>query len=159
MKYLPIGLNVRGRRCVVVGGGRIGTRKVENLLRAGAAVHLVSPDASSRLEALAAEGSIAWTREPFETGHLNGALLAVAATDDEGLNARLVEAGRELGVLTCDASASERSEFIFGALHQGDGLTIAVFTDGEDPSRSRATRDRIADLLADEPESEPPAID
>jgi uroporphyrin-III C-methyltransferase/precorrin-2 dehydrogenase/sirohydrochlorin ferrochelatase len=132
---------------------------VENLLRAGAAVHLVSPDASPRLAALATEGSIAWAREHFETDHLHGALLAVAATNDEGLNARLVEAGRELGVLTCDASASERSEFIFGALHLGDGLTIAVFTDGEDPSRSRTTRDRIADLIADEPESEPPAID
>jgi siroheme synthase-like protein len=159
MKYLPIGLNVRDKKCVVVGGGRIGTRKVETLLGAGGAVHVISPAASPRIEELADSGKITWSRETFTPHDLDGALLAVAATDDEGLNARLVEVGREMGVLTCDASSAERSELIFGALHHGDGLTIAVFTDGEDPSRSRATRDRIAALVSDPNGPEPPAID
>lgn len=148
MKYLPIGLDVRGRKCVVAGGGTIGTRKVENLLRAGAAVVLVAPEASKRAVQLAEAGQITWIREPVEAGHLDGALLAVAATDDAGSNARLVEASRELGIPICDASSAERSGFIFGAIHLAEGLTIAVFTDGADPSRARTTRDGIAAFVS-----------
>ena len=149
MKYLPVGLNIQNKQCLVVGGGAIGTRKVENLLRAGASVHLVSPEATDRAVELARAGKITWTREPFRNDHLHGALLAVAATNDGGLNARLVKAAKERGVLTCDASSAERSEFIFGALHQGNGLAVAVFTDGADPSLARNTRDRIAAFLSE----------
>jgi siroheme synthase-like protein len=146
MKYLPIGLDVRGRTCIVVGGGEIGTRKATNLLRAGAAVTVVSPEATEELAGLAEESRLHWQKEEYQWRHLDGALLAVAATDDEAVNARLVQDARERGVLVCDASAASRSEVIFGALHQGDGVTIAVFTDGQDPSLARRTRDRIADL-------------
>lgn len=149
MKYLPIGLNVRDRKCVVAGGGKIGTRKVETLLRAGASVCLVSPEASPRARALAESGRITWIPEAMEEGHLHGAFLAVAATDDEGTNGRVVEAAKRIGILVCDASSAERSEIIFGALHGSEGLTIAVFTDGEDPSRARATRDQIAALVSE----------
>ena len=58
-------------------------------------------------------------------------------------------AAKERGVLTCDASSAERSEFIFGALHRGNGLAVAVFTDGADPSLARNTRDRIAAFLSE----------
>lgn len=159
MKYLPVGLNVREKKCVVVGGGRIGTRKVENLLRAGATVELVAPEASPALLALAESGRISWLREPFRETHLRGALLAVAATDDEALNAHVVAVAAELRVLACDASAAERSEFIFGALHESEGTTIAVFSDGRDPSLSRKTRDRIAAFVSEESGSDHGSVD
>ena len=133
----------------MVGGGKVGTRKVENLLRAGAAVHLVAPEASERARELAETGRITWIRGPAEPRHLDGALLAVAATDDDEENARLAKAAKRLGVLICDASSAERSEIIFGALHVAEGLTIAVFTDGEDPTRARATRDGIAAFVSE----------
>ena len=159
MKYLPVGLHIQDKKCVVVGGGKIGTRKVENLLRAGATVVLVAPRASERVASLAVSGEITWIRESFREEHLHGAFLAVAATDDKGLNARLVEAAKRLGALVSDASAAQRSEFIFGALHHGDGLTVAVFTDGENPSLARATRDRIAAFVSEGRGPESPATD
>jgi len=159
MKYLPLGLNVSGKKCVVVGGGKVGTRKVETLLRAGATVLLVAPEASSRAVRLAETGQINWIRDAAEERHLGGALLAVVATDDEGENARLVEAAKHLGVLTCDASSAERSEIIFGALHVEEGLTIGVFTDGENPSRARATRDDIAAFVSGGRRPETPVND
>ena len=159
MKYLPIGLNVRDRKCVVAGGGKIGTRKVENLLRAGAAVYLVAPEASERAAELAESGQITWIREAVEEEHLDGAFLAVAATDDEAVNARFTESAKRIGVLTCDASSAGRSEIIFGALHSAEGLTIAVFTDGEDPARARAARDRIAAFVSEGRGPESPATD
>ena len=146
MRFLPIGLDVRGRICVVVGGGRIGTRKVANLLRAGAKVTVVSPEASEDLVQLVREKRLVWIRETYEGGVLDGAFLAVAATDDEGTNTQLVQDARTRGVLVCDASDASRSEVIFGALHHGERVTLAVFTDGQDPALARKTRDRIAAL-------------
>lgn len=55
----------------------------------------------------------------------------------------MVEEARARGVLICDASSGHRSQVIFGALHRGEAVTVAVFTDGTDPSLARRTRDRI----------------
>jgi siroheme synthase-like protein len=158
MKYLPIGLDVRHKTCVVVGGGPIGERKVGNLLRASAHVVLVSPEATESLSLMADAGSLRWVRREFRESDLQGAYLVVAATNDDQLNARVVDGANTSGVLVCDASSAPRSEVIFGALHQQEGLTVAVFTDGEDPSRARSTRDRIAEALSDG-DREPPAGD
>lgn len=152
MKYLPVGLDIRRRKCLVVGGGRVGTRKVATLLRAGGDVVLVSPEATPELAAQAAAGVIRWVRERYTNTHLHGALLAVAATDDEELNASVVRGAIGGGVLVCDASVGERSTLIFGALHQAGGITVGVFTDGESPALARETRDRISILLAEDAE-------
>lgn len=146
MKYLPIGLNLNGRACVVVGGGPIGTRKARTLLAAGAVVTVIAPRASEEVAALAAGQQLHWERREYQEGDLDGAFLAVATTDDESLNIQLVREAGKRGVLACDASAATRSEVIFGALHLGNGVTLAVFTDGRDPSLARRTRDRIAQL-------------
>jgi uroporphyrin-III C-methyltransferase/precorrin-2 dehydrogenase/sirohydrochlorin ferrochelatase len=146
MEYLPIGLNLRDRSCVVVGGGAVGTRKIKTLLAAGADVTLIAPQATEEAVALAAQGRLRWERREYRDGDLDGALLAVVTTDNDALNARLVQAAAEQGVLACDASSAPRSQVIFGALHFGEGITLAVFTDGKDPALARRTRDRIVEL-------------
>jgi siroheme synthase (precorrin-2 oxidase/ferrochelatase) len=72
----------------------------------------------------------------------------IAATDDEGLNASIVEAAERQGALACDASSAERSQVIFGALLGVQDATVAVFTDGHDPAAARALRNRIGNLLS-----------
>jgi len=147
MKYLPVGLDIQGRKCVVIGGGVVGTRKVRNLLEAGASVVLVSPQATDALVKLAASGEILWARESYRREHLYGAFLAVTATDRQTLNEQVAGEGRDSGILVCDASSAERSQVIFGALHRGDRFTVAVFTDGQDPAGARAVRDALADFM------------
>ena len=151
MRYLPIGLDVRGRICIVVGGGRIGTRKAINLLGAGAAVTVVSPEATEEISDLARRGKLRWENRAAREEDLEGAFLAVIASDSEELNARLVLSAKDRGILVCDASSADRTQVIFGALHRSPTATLAVFTDGEDPGLARTTRDRIAEL---EPEWE-----
>jgi siroheme synthase-like protein len=70
MKYLPIGLNLRDRSCVVVGGGAVGTRKVNTLLAAGADVTLIAPQATEEAVALAAQGRLRWERREYRDGDL-----------------------------------------------------------------------------------------
>jgi siroheme synthase (precorrin-2 oxidase/ferrochelatase) len=77
----------------------------------------------------------------------------VASTNDEALNATIVQSAGQCGALVCDASSAGRSEVIFGALLERKDVTVAVFTDGRDPAQARRARDRIANLLAREDES------
>jgi len=157
LKYLPVGLDVKGKPCLVVGGGTVGTRKVFNLIRAEADVTVVSPEVTRELDELAQSQRICWVRESFQDHHLGDAFLVIAATDDEALNAAIVQSAARRGALVCDASSAERSEVIFGALLVDDDVTVAVFTDGRDPARARQTRDRIADLMTATRESHPEA--
>ncbi len=126
-------------------------RKAFKLARAGAEVTIVSPVVTDALKAQVDAGRIRWIEGSFAREHLDGAFLVVAATDDEVLNERIVQIASEAGALMCDASSAERSQVIFGALHDSEEeATIAVFTGGRDPSLSRRMRDRIAKLLAED---------
>ena len=148
LRFLPVGLDLQGKNCLVVGGGGVGTRKALTLAGAGAIVTVVSPTVTGELAQQIEAGRIRWLKESFREEHLGGAFLAVAATDDEALNAAVVRLAVPGGMLACDASSAERSTVIFGALLQRDDVTVAVFTEGRDPARARQTRDQIASLLA-----------
>jgi uroporphyrin-III C-methyltransferase/precorrin-2 dehydrogenase/sirohydrochlorin ferrochelatase len=150
LRFLPVGLDVRGKNCIVVGGGSVGTRKVHTLARAGAAVTVISPTVTEELADEIEAGRAGWVKEAFQEELLGDPFLVVAATDDEDLNAAVIQAAAERGALVCDASSVDRSQVIFGALHTSEDATVAVFTDGRDPSHARRTRDRIADLLEKE---------
>lgn len=154
IQFLPIGLDLRGAPCLVVGGGTIGTRKVATLERAGAAVAVVAPAISEGIAALVAEGKVRWHRGAFEASLVNGAFLVVAATNDPDVNAAIVPAARDRGALVCDASDAGRSQVAFGALLQRENDTIAVFSGGHDPAHARAVRDRIAQWMSGYAEEE-----
>ena len=131
----------------MIGGGSVGTRKAATLAHVGAIVTVVSPTVTRELEKLIAAKRVRWLRETFRAEHLLGVFLAVAATDDDALNAEVVETAAQGGTLACDASSAQRSQLIFGALLESDEVTIGVFTGGRDPSLARRVRDRIARLV------------
>jgi siroheme synthase-like protein len=147
MRFLPVGLDVQSRDCLVVGGGSVGTRKAITLARAGAVVTVVSPAVTDELAEKFNAGAIRWVQDSFREEHAGGAFLVVAATDSDERNAAIVRAAVQNHALACDASSVERSQVIFGALLQNEGITVAVFTGGRDPALARQARDRIRDLI------------
>src|SRR5271155_2674600 len=79
-------LSLRGRRCLVVGGGEVALEKVEGLLACEGSVTVVAPELIEPLAGLAAEGSIVWAPRAFQATDLQGAFMAIAATDDSEVN-------------------------------------------------------------------------
>src|SRR5881394_3947059 len=76
-------LKLRGRRCLVVGGGEIGLEKVEGLLACDGTVHVIAPEVGPELEELAREGSITWERREYAGAQdLEGIFMVIACTDD-----------------------------------------------------------------------------
>jgi uroporphyrin-III C-methyltransferase/precorrin-2 dehydrogenase/sirohydrochlorin ferrochelatase len=149
-RFLPLGLDVREKPCLVVGGGSVGTRKALALARAGAEVTVLAPAVTDELAGQIEDGRITWLERTYGPEHARGVFLVVAATDDDALNATIGRDAHARGILVCDASSAARSAVIFAALHETDEVTVAVFTDGRDPRMARDARDRIAAFLDEE---------
>ncbi|MHB8958176.1 MAG: precorrin-2 dehydrogenase/sirohydrochlorin ferrochelatase family protein [Candidatus Limnocylindrales bacterium] len=144
----PVVLVGAGRMlAVVVGGGQVGSRKVEGLLAAGIRVRLVSPSAGERLAALADGRVIEWERRAYRAGDLDGASLAFAATSQRQANRDVADDARAAGILCNVADAPGEGSFIVPAVHRSAGIVLAVSTDGVSPSRAAAVRDRLAAAL------------
>ena len=139
MDYYPIFLDVKDRRCLVAGGGGVGTRKAFGLVRAGARVDVVSLGFSDELSntPLAA---ITLKRKEFEDSDLDGMSLAFAATDNMQLNARIRQAAQKKNVLCNIAAGRDKGDFILPAVVDRGELLFAVSTCGASPALSRRLR-------------------
>jgi siroheme synthase-like protein len=133
----PICLNLRGRRVLVAGAGRVATRKIERLVEAGASVEVVALEATPRVQRLAEQGQLALALRAVRDEDTRGALLVLCATDDGPTNQRLAAAARAVGALASRVDAPEASDFTVPALARGEHLEATVSTGGAAPSASR----------------------
>lgn len=147
MDYLPLFLDVRDRLVVVVGGGVVAHRKCEHLLKAHAKVRVVAPELCADLDVYRTLGRIEHRPVPFSAPQLDGALLVVAATDDETVNDAVARAARERGVQVNVVDDAARSSFIFPAIVDRSPVIVAVGTAGSSPTLARRVRTQIEALL------------
>ena len=144
---LAIFARLEGRRCAVVGGGSVSERKTRELVRAGARVTVLSPEATPGLERLACGGDIDWLAEPFTDQPLTDFWLIVAATDDRALNARVFEAAQAAHTFCNVVDDPERCSFIMPAVVRRDPVTIAISSDGHAPVIARWVKGLIETLV------------
>ena len=143
MSVYEIGLRLRGKEVLVVGGGTVAARRVPRLLEAGARVVLVAPEATATLSGFAESGRIRWERRAWRPGDGGGAWFVLAATDDPEVNAAVAaeaEAERIWCVRADDAAASDAWTLARTAFA---GVSVAVSASG-DPLRAAAVRDAVA---------------
>jgi precorrin-2 dehydrogenase / sirohydrochlorin ferrochelatase len=143
-------LKLSGRRCLVVGGGDVGLEKVEGLLACDAEVVLVAPDAVDELEALAAEGSIAWERRPYAPGDLAGTFMAIACTNDTDVNIRVFDDAEQRAMLVNIVDVPPLCNFILPAIVRTGPLAIAISTAGASPALAKRMKREVAELFGEE---------
>lgn len=141
--YFPAFLDLRGRRCLVVGGGEIGERKTHALLDCGARVTIVSPSVTKRLAALAASGRLVHRARPFRRSDPRGCALAVAATGDPRVDRVVAAAARRWRALVNVVDRPQHCDFIVPAVLRRGELQIAVSTGGRSPAIAREIRRRL----------------
>ena len=138
----PLMLDGAGLRALVVGGGKVATRKTRALLESGAQVRVISPRLAEDLEALDG-GLLTVIRREYVTGDIADALLVIAATSYRDVNARVARDARLLGRLVNVTDAPEEGNCVTPAAHRAGDLLIAV-TAGGVPSVAVRVRDSIA---------------
>jgi precorrin-2 dehydrogenase/sirohydrochlorin ferrochelatase len=150
MKYYPVNLDIRNRKCLVVGGGAVGTRKVITLVKCGAIVTVVSPIISSELEALSTEGAIQIKQRKYRSSDLNSIFLVIGATSNERLNRQISENAEQKNLLCNIADVPKACNFILPAIVTRGDLIIAVSTSGNSPAFAKKLRKNLEKQFGEE---------
>ncbi|UCD28523.1 MAG: hypothetical protein JSV03_15815, partial [Planctomycetota bacterium] len=154
-QFLTLGLNVTGLPCLVVGGGKIGTRKALLLAEKGAPVTILAPEITELAQKKVADGIILWQSSKYARQALQGFFLVVAATNNLKLNLQIGRDAEDLGLLYCITSAGQDSRIIFPAVFEHGQITVAVHSQGQDPQYSIRTRDKISEVLTSKSKLKP----
>jgi uroporphyrin-III C-methyltransferase/precorrin-2 dehydrogenase/sirohydrochlorin ferrochelatase len=147
MDYLPVFLQLRGARVVIVGGGRIAARKAELLLRTGARLVVVAPELREDLRNALSNADLIHVPERFAPAHLDGAALAIAATGLTHVNEAVYEAARARNVPVNVVDDAALSTFIFPAIIDRSPIIVAVGSGGQAPVLARWVREHIEAAL------------
>jgi precorrin-2 dehydrogenase / sirohydrochlorin ferrochelatase len=143
-------LMLKGRPCVVVGGGDVGLEKVEGLLACGAEVTLIAPDAVGALRDYAAEGSIRWERRPYAGAEdLEGKLMVIAATGDTDVNIAVHDDAERRQMLCNVVDVPPLCNFILPAIVRPGPLAIAISTAGASPALAKRMKREIAEAYGE----------
>ena len=150
MRYYPVYLDICGRNALVVGGGAVGSRKVETLLRAGAKVTLVSPQVTERIRSLAETGRLTWHARGYQSSDVASMFLVFSATDDPELNHRIEEDAARQRVLCNSATQPDRGDFILPSIIERGDLLVSISTSGKSPAVARQLRQDLEGYLGEE---------
>jgi precorrin-2 dehydrogenase/sirohydrochlorin ferrochelatase len=167
--YYPVFLNLKGRSCVVIGGGKVAERKARSLLKAGANIKIISPEFTEGLKKLSKSiggvsnscGRLQLIKRPFRIEDLKDAFLVIAATSSRELHKKIasylmnsplnspsyLKRGKGgVGGLLNVVDEPELCTFIVPSVVKRGPLTIAISTSGASPAMAKAIRKEIEKL-------------
>ena len=158
MDLLPIFLNVKSKKCVVVGGGEVAFRKATLLLRAGADLNIVAPVFSDELNKLCVDRDCTITIREFDEADINNAILVVAATDDLKSNERISVIASKLNIPVNVVDQPHLCSFIMPSIVDRSPIVVAISSGGSSPILTRKLKelneamipgriDKLAELL------------
>ncbi|HEY5790427.1 MAG TPA: siroheme synthase CysG [Gammaproteobacteria bacterium] len=147
MDFLPVFLDLRDHRCLVVGGGEVAERKTGLLLRAGAAVTVIAPQLCQGLRRRVADGAVTHHARRYAEGDLDGCRLAFACTDDRAVNAEVSRAAQARNIPVNVADDPALCSFIMPSIIDRSPIVAAVSTGGASPVLARLIRMRLEQLI------------
>ena len=141
--YYPVFLNIKGRKCAVIGGGQVALRKVTILLEHGAKVKVISLELCPELASLAEKKRISVLNREYRNGDLKGVFVAIAATDSSIINQQVAREAREKSALVNVVDDASNSDFIAPSIVRRGEITIAISTSGQSPALARKLRTKL----------------
>jgi precorrin-2 dehydrogenase / sirohydrochlorin ferrochelatase len=139
----PMFMKLAGKRCLVVGAGKVGEPKIGGLINTGARIHVVAIEAGRQVRAWADTGKIDLQLRAFSESDLDGKFLAVAATASNRLNELIYREAQRRGVLCNVVDVPEYCDFFYPAVVQRGDLQIAISTNGQSPSLAQKLRQQL----------------
>jgi precorrin-2 dehydrogenase/sirohydrochlorin ferrochelatase len=149
-RYYPMMMDLRGRSCVVIGGGEVAARKVEMLMNCGAAVKVVAPELERSLERLVSAGRLTHIEAPYQKSHLKGSSLAIASTDNKEVNRAVYDDAMEIGIPVNVVDVPELCSFIVPSMVVRGDLIVAISTSGKSPAMAKRIRKDLQQYFGEE---------
>ncbi len=148
--YFPVYLDLKGRRCLVVGGGTVAVSRIESFLHCGAEITVIAEEADARIQTWAATGQVRWLRRQVQASDADGAFLTVVTTDEETEKREICSLSKMSRQLVNSHDDATNSNFIYPAVARSGPLQVAVTSSGKSPAMAQRLRNRIErDLLSD----------
>ena len=147
MNFLPLFHNIKGRPCLLVGGGNIACRKARLLLSAGAVIHLVSPEISTEMQEMLEGASAVLKKRQFEPSDLKGVALVIAATDQQAVNQQVAELASERHIPVNVVDQPELCTVIMPSIIDRSPVMVAVSSGGSAPVLVRNIRTQLEGVL------------
>ena len=141
--YYPVFLDLRGRTCVIIGGGEVAERKIQNLLECGARVTFISPVVTPGIRERVSRDEVQWKAREYMDGDLKGVFLAIAATDQREINKAVADEGAREGVVLNVVDDAPLCTFIAPSIVRRGDVTVAVSTGGASPALARKIRESL----------------
>lgn len=142
-RYYPAFIDVRGRDCLVIGGGELGEEKVVKLLECDAKVVVVSSEVTDKVRELAEDGGVEWIRRDYEYGDLERAFIAIANTGDAEMDRRISKEAEERNVILNVVDVTHLCTFIAPSVARRGEVTVATSTGGASPALARTFREKL----------------
>lgn len=147
MEYLPLFVDLRSRKVVLVGGGDVAARKAELLLRANASLVVISPTLCPVLQRLHQENKLIWIEEKYHPSHLEKTYLVIAATDESALNAKVFHDAEFRQIFVNVVDEKPLCSFIVPSIIDRDPVVVAISSGGTAPVLARLLREKLETML------------
>lgn len=150
MGYFPLFFDLTDKKVLVVGAGRVASRRAAVLAEFEADVLVVAPVGTERMAELERMNLVRWERREFARMDLDGSDIVLAATDDAGLNDRIAGWCRELGILVCHAGDQSQSDFYFPGIAKKGDVVVGVTASGTDHRLAAQVTRQVQELIEDD---------
>ncbi|MFH1776701.1 MAG: bifunctional precorrin-2 dehydrogenase/sirohydrochlorin ferrochelatase [Candidatus Omnitrophota bacterium] len=148
MRYYPIMLNIKGKDCIVIGGGVVAERKVLSLLVAGGKITIISPNITKRLRQLLKQKKIIYKKRKFQEAFLHNASVVIAATANQKVNQEIYHFCQKKKILVNVVDNPKLSSFIVPAAVARGDLVIAVSTQGKIPMLAKKIKEQLEQIFS-----------
>ncbi len=148
--YYPVMLDLKGKKCLVVGGGTVAERKVMHLVESDADVYVIALELTETLQNLINEGKLSYLGRNYQPSFLDDVWLVFAATDDRELNRRIALDCLERKIFCNSVSEPTHGSFIVPACLKKGSLMVSVSTSGCGPALAARIRDAISESVNNE---------
>ena len=142
-RMIPVGLALKDRPCLVVGGGQVALRRIEKLIDEEASIIVVSPDVLPDIVTYHKAGVLQWIEKPYRSEYMVGQQFVIIATDHPTVNAQVMNDATAVGAFINRADVKDDSNWVFGSATEIGDLEISIFTNQVSPRVSRLLRQDI----------------
>lgn len=146
MAYFPFYIDIKGRRILIVGGGRVALRKLERLLPFEPEISVIAPCVCEGIKKF----NVSVVEREFKDSDLDGVFCVISATDSEKVNGYIFQLCRERNILVNTVDDKEKCGFIFPAIVSKNGITAGITTEGKSPVYAKYIRKQLELLLEKE---------
>ena len=140
---ITVGLSLKDRPCLVVGGGEVALRRIKKLIDEAATIMVVSPEVLPDIARYHETGALQWVAEPYRSEYMVGQQFVIIATDRLDVNAQVMEDAQSVQAFINRADVKDDSTWVFGSAAEMGDLEISIFTNQVSPRVSRLLRQDI----------------